>query len=74
MSQIRHNWDLVKGHRYEVIPRGPRPSTTRQLIAIAVTSAVPVGEDGIKFTCRLKLPRDDMHYDVEDFHAVFEVR
>lgn len=73
MTRVRHNWDLIKGARYRVIPRGPAPTETRDRVGVAVRSAVPLGEDGIAFTCRIKFVGDDLHYDVEDFAAVFKV-
>ena len=75
MNRVRHNWELVKGARYRVIPRGPAPRVeTEDRIGVAVRSAVPLDDDGIAFTCRIKFTGDDMHYDVQDFAAVFEVK
>ena len=72
-KRIRHNWDLVKGARYDVIPRGPAPGIMHRTTAIAVRSIAPVDNDTILFTLRLKFAGDDLHYDVDDFAAVFEV-
>ena len=74
MTRVRYNWDLAKGKRYHVISRGPAPVETKDRVGVAVRSAVPLGDDGIAFTCRIKFVGDDLHYDVEDFAAVFEVQ
>lgn len=72
-KRVRYNYDLVKGRRYDVIPRGPAPGLMHRSTAIAVRSIAPIDHETILFTLRLKFAGDDLHYDVDDFAAVFEV-
>lgn len=87
-KRIDHNWELTKGGRYRVVLKAPvvggtlydhcvheysKQKYSELKNAAAVRSTVPIGQDGIMFTLRLKFAGDDHHYDVSDFEAVYEL-